>query len=75
MTTYFTGESTNTMTAEAMERAEADRECLLGEIERLTRERDEARAEVERLRKELLALCDRAIAAGESALSAMGGGR
>lgn len=30
-----------------------DRGCLLGEVERLTRERDEARAEVERLRKGL----------------------
>lgn len=40
---------------EAGERASAaeDREWLLAEVERLTRERDEVRAEVERLRDRL----------------------
>lgn len=35
----------------ALAQADADREFLLGEIDRLTRERDEARAEVGRMKK------------------------
>lgn len=40
--------------AQICPRTHADRATLLAEVERLTRERDEARAEVERLRAALL---------------------
>lgn len=39
---------------------------------RMQEEIDDLRAEIERLHKDLLALCDNAIAAGESTLSVIG---
>ena len=42
---------------------------------RMQEEIDDLRAEIERLHKDLLTLCDNAIAAGESTLSVIRGGR